>query len=122
RLSEAVVETAAAGASDVREDSVECNLALFVRIETLVEQVTQEASILRDAFAKDTLGGSDRVLGVFGVRSEVANGSEAQARDHRISNDVDVFIDFARVKAAIQMDVAIACYQFAIDRVRELPV
>ena len=55
RLRETIVEAAAARSGDVREDAVERDPAIFVGVESLVEKVAQEASVLRNAFAVDAL-------------------------------------------------------------------
>ncbi len=41
--------------------------------------------------------------------------------DHGISNNVDVFVDLAGLKSAVQVDVAVAGHEFAVDGVGELP-
>ena len=89
-LSETIVEAAAAGSGNVGEDAVERNASIFVGIESLIEEVAEEAAVLRDAFAIDARGGSDGIGGVFGVRGEVANGGEATSGDNGVGNDVDV--------------------------------
>src|SRR5262249_935011 len=63
-LCEAVVETAATRTGHVRQHAVERDPAIFVGIEAVVEKVSQEASVLRDAFSVNTLNGSDRVASV----------------------------------------------------------
>ena len=59
------------------EDAVERDASFFVGIETLVEKVAQEAAVLRNAFAVDTLRRSNSIRRVLGVRGEVADGREA---------------------------------------------
>jgi hypothetical protein len=78
------------------EDAVEGDASFFVGVEPLVEEVAQEASVLRNAFALDARRGSDG--GVLGVGREVADGSESAAGGDGIGDDVDLSIDFAGLK------------------------
>ncbi len=121
RLSEAMVETAAAGSGNVRENAVDGDAAVFVGVETLVEEVAEEAAVLGDAFGDDARGGSDGVRGTFCVRGKIAEGGEAEAGDDGIFDDVDVFVDAAGGEAAVEMDGAIAGRDFAVDGCGELP-
>ena len=58
---------------------------------------------------------------MLGVGREVANSGEASAGHHRIRNHVSVLVDFAGLKAAIEMNVSIAGRELAIHHMRELP-
>ena len=59
---------------------------------------------------------------MFGIRGEVTHGREAKSRNHGILNCIDVFVNLAGLKAAIEMDVPVAGNRFSINRVRELPL
>src|ERR1700722_3534391 len=50
-LSESVIEAAAARSCHVGQNAVKRDPSLFVGVETLIEKVAQEPSILRNAFA-----------------------------------------------------------------------
>jgi len=103
------------------EDAVESDFPVFVGVEALVKKIAQETAILRNTFAVDALRGSERLGIVLSVGSEVADGGEAESGDDGVLHDVDVFVDFSGLKAAIEMDVAIAGYKFAIESLRKLP-
>ncbi len=122
RLREAVVEAAAACSGNVGENAVKRNPAIFVGVETFIKKIAKKAPVLRDAFAIDAHRRSYRVRSMFGIRSEITDGSKAQARDDWIGNHVDIFIDLAWMKAAVEMDEAVAGRELAIDGVRESPL
>ena len=120
-LGEAIIETAAARSGNVRQNAVERNASFFVRIEALIEEVAQEAPILRNAFAIDACRGSDGIGCVLGIGREVAYRGEAAAGHDRIGDHVNIFVDFSGLKAAVQVDMAVTRSEFAVDRLRELP-
>ena len=121
RLGETVVEAAAARSGDVGENAVERDPSLFVGIETLIEKVAQEAAVLRNAFAVDAGRGSDGIGSVLGIGGEVANRGEAAAGDDGVGDDINVFVNLARLKTAVQMDMPVAGCEFAVDGVGKLP-
>ena len=92
-LREPIVETAAAGARDVRENTVQRGFALFVGIESFIEEVAQKTAVLRNPLAVDAGRGDDRIRAVLGVGGEIADRREAKARNHRIGHDIHVFVD-----------------------------
>ncbi len=104
------------------EDAVEGDASFFVGIETLIEEIAEEASVLRDAFAVDARRGSDGIGRVLGVGGEVADSSESAAGNDGIGDDVNIFVDLARLKAAVEVDMAGARDEFSIDGVRKLPL
>jgi hypothetical protein len=106
----------------VGENAVEGDAPVFVGIESLIEEVAEEASVLRNAFAVDALGRSDGFGRVFGIGGEIANGSEASAGYNGISNDVNVFVNPAGLEATIEANIAVALGELAIYDVRELPL
>ena len=106
----------------MRQDSVDGDASLLVRVESLVEQVAQEATVLRNALAVDALRWRDRFRIVFRVRREITEHREATARDNRISHDVNVFVKLARLESAVEVDVPIARGQFPVDGMREFPL
>src|SRR5207302_5950947 len=105
----------------VRENAVSGDAAFFVSIETLIEKMAQEAAVLRNTFGDNTRGRSDGVRGMFCVGSEIAESGKAEAGDDRIFDDVNVFVDAAGLKTAVQMDGAIAGRDFSVDGCGELP-
>src|SRR5258707_3132324 len=121
RLSEPIVEVAATGACDVGEDAIEGDATFLVGVEALIKEVAQEAAILRDAFAIDARRGGDGVGSMLGVGREVANDGETASGYNRIGDDVNVFVDFAWLESAVQVNVPIARRELAVNRVRELP-
>ncbi len=56
------------------------------------------------------------------VGGEVAHSRKTQSGDDRISNDVNVFVNFSGLEASLEMDIAVAGSQLAIHRMRELPI
>src|SRR5271154_3828844 len=104
------------------QDSVERNVSILVGIETLIEKVAQKASILRNAFAVNALRRGQRIARMFGIGRKVPDRSEATASDDRIGDDVNIFVDLAGLKTAIQMDMTVTRNELAVDRVGELPV
>src|SRR5208337_2873021 len=120
RLSETVVEAAAASSGHVGENAVERDASVFVGIEPLIEKVPQKAAVLRYAFAIDALRWSQRVGSVLGVGSKIANGRESAAGHDGVGNNVNIFVDLAGLKAAVQMDKAVAGHEFAVDSMGKL--
>ena len=106
----------------MRQHAIESHPAVLIRIKSLVEKVAQEAAVLRDAFAIHALRRSHRIGRMLGVGREVANGGEASAGHNRIGNDIDVLVNPAGLKAAIEMNVSIAGRELAVHHVRELPL
>ena len=104
------------------EHTVKRDPTLLVGIEPLEEEVPQKASVLRDAFTMNANDGRYRLRIMLGVRGEVAHGGKAEAGDHGVLHHVHVLVDLAGRKAALQVNVAIAGLEFAIDHVRELPL
>ncbi len=97
-LGKAMVEATAAGAGDVGHHAVEGDPAGFVRVEPLIEQVTQEASRLRDAEDQCPLHRRHGRWIVFGIRGEIAHGDEAQPDKRRILRRVDQLVDPPRLE------------------------
>ena len=85
----------------MREDAVKRNSSFFISIEALIEEVTKKAPVLRYALAVDTRCRSDGMWVVFGIRREVAYGSEPASGNYRIGNNINVFVNFARLKAPL---------------------
>lgn len=88
------VEAAEAAAADVRPYPVVGFLALLVGVESLADERTQKAAVLR-------LAKNDRVARVAlpaGVRRVIAHGRHADPRDHRVLGCVNHFIDAARLE------------------------
>ena len=83
------------------KDAVEGDTSFFVSVETLIQEVAEEASVLRDALAINTGRGRKGIGRVLGIGGEVADGSEASAGDDGIGDDVNIFVDLARLKAAV---------------------
>ncbi len=121
-LREPIVETAAAGARDVRENAVQRGFALFVGIEPFIEEIAQETPVLRNPLAVDAGRGDDRIRAVLGIGGKVADRREAEARNHRIGHDIHVFVDATGLKPAIQMNMPIAGSEFPVDGFGELPL
>ena len=103
------------------EDAIERHAALFVGVESLIEKIAQEAAVLRDAFAVNATGWRDGLRIVFGIGSKIADCGEAEPGYDWILRDVNIFVDFAWLKAAPQMDVAVAGDELAVDGLCELP-
>ncbi len=122
RLCEAIIEAAAARSRHVRENSIERDSSFLVRIETLIEKIAKKAAVLRNAFAIDARGRSDGVTAVLRIGGKIAHGCEAEAGNYGIGDDVNVFVNFPRLEAPVQMNVPIARCQLTVYRVRELPV
>jgi hypothetical protein len=62
------------GSGNVGEDAVERDATFFISVETLIEEIAEEASVLRDAFAVNACDGRDGVGHVLGVGSKIADG------------------------------------------------
>ncbi len=100
RLREAMVEAAAPGACRVHEEAVEHRPSRLVGVESLVEEVTQEAAGLRDAEAEPPAHGKRTRLVVLGVRHHVPHRGEADPDHDGVTSAVDQFVDLARLEAA----------------------
>src|SRR6185369_3404116 len=104
------------------EHAIESHPAFFVRVESLIEKVAQKAPVLRDAFPIDAGCGNKRAGIVLGIGGEVAYRSETQSSNNRVADHVDVFVNPAGLKASVEMDMAVAGNEFAVNRVREPPL
>ena len=108
RLREAVVEAAPRAAGDVRYRAVE-NLALrFIRIESVVEEGSNQPPALRGAeydrpFERFGADAELRSAVVLERRDGVADGREPESRDARVFGHVDHLVDPVRVEAAAQV-------------------
>ena len=68
--------------SHVRQDAVEGDSALLIRVKSLVKHVAQKSSILRDALADHATRVHDRVRIALDVGSEVADRGEPESPGH----------------------------------------
>src|SRR5258708_12222783 len=121
-LGKTVVETPAASTGYVCKHTIESDAPIFVGIETLIKKIAQEAAILRDAFAKHTGRGRDRVGRVLHIRGEVTHGGETEPGNDRIGDPIDVLINQATQESSVQMDAPVARYQLTLDHPSELPL
>src|SRR6185503_14011061 len=92
---EAMIEAAPARACDVRPQSVEDAVALFVGIEAIVEKLAQEAAALRSTEAD----GSLRLAMLLHISDVIADGGRAQTRHGRILCGIDHVVNAARLEA-----------------------
>jgi hypothetical protein len=58
---------------------------------------------------------------VLHVGSKVAHGGEAESGDDRILHDVHVFVELPRLKAALEVNEAIAELEVSRDSMGKLP-
>ena len=58
---------------------------------------------------------------MLGIGRKVADGGEATAGHDRVGDNVNVFVNLARLKAAVQMNMPVAGDELAVDGVGELP-
>ena len=105
----------------MRQNSVEGDAALFVGIESLIEQVAEKSTILRNPFSIDTNGRCDRIRSVLGIGREIADGCETQASNDGIRNNIDVFVNLPGLETALQVNVTIAELDLAVYHMPELP-
>ena len=101
-LREPVIEAAAPAARDVRPDSVKHLLALLAGVESVVEELAQKSPALR---------GTDRngmlvPFLVLQVRDVVPNARGTQAGQRRVLPGVGHFVDPARLKPALHIDMS----------------
>src|SRR5271157_263014 len=106
----------------MRKNAVKCDAAVLIRVESLVEKVTQKAAVLRDAFAIHALRRSDRTWIVLGIGCKISNGGKTRAGNNGIGNNVNVLVNLSRLKTAVEVNESIAGDELAVDRVRELPL
>src|SRR6059036_355583 len=99
-----MVEASAPGACRVHEQAVEHGSARLVGVESLVEEVTQEAAGLRDAQAKAPAYGEGAGFVVFGVRHHVPYRREPHPDHDRVTSAVDQLVNLARLEAAVARD------------------
>ena len=58
---------------------------------------------------------------MFRIGGEVAYRGKTASGHHRIGDDVNVLVNFAGLKSAIEMNMPIAGREFAVDGMRKLP-
>src|ERR1700733_36074 len=83
-LGKTVVEAAAASPGYVGEHTIQGDSSVLIRIESLVEEIAQEAPVLRNSLTINTLRRGDGFGITLAVGSEVTDGSEAPSRDHGV--------------------------------------
>src|ERR1700722_4546764 len=122
RLRKAMIEAAPASTSDVSDDSVHHLAALLVCIEVLVEKMAKKAAALRDSDGVNAMsfGGGFRI--VFQIEKKIADSREAQTGDDRVFCFINDFIDFAGLKAAVQMKKMNVRQEFSVDGVGKAPL
>ena len=86
RLRESRVEVGAAGAGDVRHHAVEDPAALFVGVESVVQEQPQEPAALRRAEDVEVSAARrhHRAVAVFHRRGDIANRGQTDAGHRRI--------------------------------------
>jgi len=89
------LKTAAASAGYVRENAVDGDAALLRRIETLIEKMSEEAAVLRNAFGYDRARRERWRRRNVLRRKRNREGGEAEPGNDRISDDVNIFVDAA---------------------------
>src|SRR3954469_6537367 len=119
-LRKAIVEATASGTGNVRQNSVERDAALFVGIESLIEQVAEKSPVLRNSFSVHTNGRCDCIRSVLGIGREIADGCETQASNDGIGNNVHVFVDLPGLETAVEVNVTIAEFELAVHHMPEL--
>ena len=103
-LREAMIEAAPAGAGDVRPQSVEDPVALFVGIEAIVEELAQEAAALRSAEADGAL----HLALLLHISDVIADGGGSQARNGGVLAGVNHVVNAARFEAGGVFDAGCA--------------
>src|SRR3954471_24752840 len=76
-LRETVVEVASPGSCHVPQNAIERDSSIFVSVESLIEEVAQEAPVLRDAFAVNARDRGYRIRRMLDVRGEITDGRES---------------------------------------------
>src|SRR5262249_60515117 len=121
RLREAMVEAAASRPGGVNQHAVEHFATGLVGVETLVQEVAEKASALRDAHGDR---GGDRELGpriVAGPRHDVADRGESDPDDDGIAGAIDELVDLAALEPAGEGDMRGIVHQPAILAAVERP-
>src|SRR5580700_4504599 len=121
-LGETVVETAPPCAGYVGEHTIKGDSSVLIRIKALIEEIAQEAPILRDSLAINSLCRSDGAGIMLGVGSEVTDGCKAPSGHHRVSDHIHVFVDLSWLEPAVQVNKPVCRDELAIDSMRELPL
>ena len=101
-----MVEAAAPGARGVREDAVERRPAALVGVESLVQEVAEEAPSLRHAVGDAVARRRDARGVVLEVRDHVAHGGEPGAHHHGVLRPVDHLVDPAGLEARGEVHTA----------------
>ena len=110
RLTEALVELAAAGAGDVRHHAVEDRAPRLVLVQAEVEEVAEEPPGLRHAQDVGALELGRAGVALGGGREaepggRVAHGDEAEADEGRLLGAVDQLVDLPGLEAAVEAHV-----------------
>src|SRR5579871_856413 len=106
----------------MREHAIESHRAMLIRIEPLVEEITQEAPVLRNPEPVDSLASDGRSRSPFDVRGEVADGGEPEACHDGIGRYVDILVELARLEPGIEVDITIAGNEPAVLGPGKLPL
>ena len=101
-LREPVIEAAASAARDVSPYSIKHLLPLLAGVESVVEELSQEAPALRGAYRNRVLVPSF----VLQVGDVVANARGTETGQCRVLSGVGYFVDPARLKPALHIDMS----------------
>src|SRR6267143_1134333 len=103
-LRETMIETAASGASHMRNDTVHDPAALLIGVEVLIEEMAEEAATLRYSHRIDAADRSRGLGIVFKIRKEIADRSQPGTCDRGVFRFIDALINFAGQKTAVQVN------------------
>ena len=126
-LGEAVVEAATAAAGHVGDHAVEHPASLFVAVESVEQERTEEAAALGDPEAEgagDVARRDPEFLGpvVAEQRDEVADAGRPQPHERRVVGAVHDLIDAVRLESAFQVHRAGVRYYRAVLDPAEAPL
>src|SRR6516165_2159909 len=100
-----MVERPSSRAADLIEDAVEHLASLLVLVESLIQEMPQKASALRNAPPDRVAEAGHRILRrcvVLHEADEIARAREADADHSRIRAAVDHVVDAARLESTVE--------------------
>src|SRR3954471_24081792 len=100
-----MVEASASRSRHVRDYAIHHLPALLIGVEVLIDKVPQKAPALRDSYGVSALYRRCCLRIIFQVRKEIAHRGQTYADNRGIFRRIDEFINPARNKSAVQMNV-----------------
>src|SRR5579859_1138304 len=117
-----MVKASSSRACHVSDHAVHHLTTLLIGIEVLVDKVPQKAPALRNSNGIRSLHRRSGLLIVFQVGEKIANRGQSNTNNGGVLCRIDEFVNLARNKPAIEMNVMRIIFELAIHSVSKTPL